>query len=76
MEGRFLVLAGQLAHEELAAEQLRVHEGAVLRQADLVRRELHPFCTHTQRAGLEHGIGYTHTTHTHTHQLQLKTTHP
>lgn len=44
MQGRLLVLAGQLAHEELAAEQLAVHERAVLGQADLVGGELYPLC--------------------------------
>lgn len=39
-----LVLLHHTPHEELTAEQLRGHEGAILGHADLVRTELHPVC--------------------------------
>lgn len=49
VERRLWELLDLVTHVELAAEQLRVHEGAVLGKADLVRGKLHPFCRNKDR---------------------------
>lgn len=39
----FIFLDGG-SHEELASKQVRGHEGAILRHANLIGAELHPVC--------------------------------
>lgn len=43
MQWKFRVFFNHFAHEELASEVLRLHEGSVLGDSDLKRRELDPF---------------------------------
>lgn len=53
MERRLWELFDDLTHEELAAEQLWLHERAVLGHADLVGREVHPLCNSTDTLHLD-----------------------
>lgn len=44
MQRVLLVFPDHGSHEELASEQVRGHEGAVLRHPDFIWAELHPVC--------------------------------